>query len=121
MTSRNNAALLDSIHYLHFVSRYHLFRLIGARPMSWFEAIPAPTVEQGVARSAVMSVLEGYAAIRGSRDVTWENWRGAVFDAATVAEDRDSLLPLIEGLWCERVGRPTSKHTRGERVTVEVE
>jgi len=86
--------------------------------------VPAPTVDQGKARNAVMSVVRVLATERED----WAGWENA-FEGYD-EEDLNRIVGVmdlrhvdeeIRSLWEERVGRPWKDGEDGERVAVELE
>jgi hypothetical protein len=121
-SDRATVALHDSLHYLFFLARHHLCCLLGSVPLAWQDTYPPPIIEQATARQAVMSVLNGVAQTRSSREEGWENWRGAFEEMATLEKTEWSATESeIRALWSSLVGRPWKDGYEGERVSVELE
>ncbi|WVW82843.1 hypothetical protein I302_104855 [Kwoniella bestiolae CBS 10118] len=125
-TNTNSLALGDTIHYLLFTSRHHLFKLLGMNPLKWDEMVPHPTLAQEKAREAIISVVRVFVKERESREEGWENWRIAFEgdsddELKAVWEDRkrDGIERDIRGLWATATGRSMSES--GEKVQVEVD
>ncbi|WVQ78569.1 hypothetical protein IAT38_000655 [Cryptococcus sp. DSM 104549] len=93
-TSANSLALSDSIHYLLFTARHHLFCLLGKPPLRWDEMVPPPVLGMDEAREAVMGVVRAFGEYRGDAEEGWERWEWA-FEG-----DGDEGL---KGFW-ERLG-----------------
>ncbi|WVQ98951.1 hypothetical protein IAU59_006083 [Kwoniella sp. CBS 9459] len=96
-SSVNSLALSDSIHYLLFTSRHHLFCLLGLEPLQWQDTVPPPVIPQDKAREAVISVVRTFAAHSAAvdGDEGWKKW-----EEAFEGDDEDSL----KGVW-EKLGR----------------
>lgn len=128
-SSVNSLALSDSIHYLLFTSRHHLFSLLGLEPLKWENTVPPPVVSQSEAREAVLSVVKAYAAHRDTTEEGWDNWELAF------AEDSDDGLKRvwdetgqrhgiereINDLWSCLLNRNWSNRDVGEKAEVEIE
>lgn len=122
-------ALLDTIHYLLFTARYHLFRLIGRGPLRWNDTVPPPVVNQAVAREAVMSVIRTVVDAQAEDDrVVWAEWERA-FDGddeeavkRVLGEvSREGMEREIQAIWRNRVGREWEDSDKGQIVDVEIE
>lgn len=120
-TSHEGQALLDSIHYLLFTARHHLFHLLGRRPLGWYETVPPPLVEQATAREAIMSVIRTVIDARTEEERSdWLHWEGAFDDVNQHGEvDVESVEQEVRSLWRGRVGREWSD--KGQSVEVEIE
>ncbi|WWC89787.1 uncharacterized protein L201_004713 [Kwoniella dendrophila CBS 6074] len=124
--STNSLALGDTIHYLLFTSRYHLFRLLGMKPLKWDNVVPHPTISQEKAREAIMSVIKVFAKEKESREEGWENWQRA-FDGDSDEAlkkmweqlKRDRIMKEVKALWATAIGRNMSENE--EKVQVEVD
>ncbi|KGB79654.1 hypothetical protein I307_03048 [Cryptococcus deuterogattii 99/473] len=128
-SSVNSLALSDSIHYLLFTSRHHLFSLLGLEPLKWENTVPPPVVSQSEAREAVLSVVKAYAAHRDTTEEGWDNWELAF------AEDSDDGLKRvwdetgqrhgiereINDLWSCLLNRNWSNRDVGEKAEVEID
>ncbi|WVR05358.1 hypothetical protein IAU60_002372 [Kwoniella sp. DSM 27419] len=127
LISVNSLALSDSVHYLLFTSRHHLFELLNLAPLEWDRAVPPPTVTQDKAREAVMSVIRAYAEHDGGREEGWEDWEAA-FDGETEEGlkqvwdrvGRDGLEKEIRSVWAGAKGTHWTSE-RDERVDVKVD
>ncbi|KAK4687755.1 hypothetical protein P7C73_g2367, partial [Tremellales sp. Uapishka_1] len=123
----SSLALNDSIHYLLFVSRHHLCKLLSTPPLAWIDTVPPPLFPQRYARNAVMSVVRVYADDRGSREEGWEGWEDAFEDDEDVEgggirdSGRKETETLIMKLWASRVGRNWKEGADGESVMIELD
>jgi hypothetical protein len=69
-----------------------------------------------------MSVLNGVAQTRSSREEGWENWRGAFEEVATLEKiERSATESEVRALWSSLVGRSWKDGIEGEQVAVELE
>ncbi|WVF71961.1 hypothetical protein IAT40_006771 [Kwoniella sp. CBS 6097] len=125
-SSVNSLALSDTIHYLLFTSRHHLFKLLNLDPLKWDDTVPPPIISQDKARRAVMSVVRIFAA-ESQADDGWGRWEEA-FEGDDEANlkgvweklGRDGLEKEIGDIWVSTVGRIWA--TEGEeQVDVEVD
>lgn len=119
-------ALLDSIHYLLFTARHHLFHLLGREPLKWADTVPPPLVDQAIAREAVMSVLRTVVDARPAEERrVWRGWEEAFGDdhdaGVGCSGDRDGLEEEVRSIWRDRVGRVWDKSDKGQIVDVEIE
>ncbi|OCF36425.1 hypothetical protein I316_01674 [Kwoniella heveanensis BCC8398] len=125
--SVNSLALTDTIHYLLFTSRHHLFRLLNLDPLRWDDMVPPPVISQEKAREAVMSVVKTFAAQTDHAEVGREQWEHAFEgdDEASVKvvwekRGRDGVEREIRATWRSVTGRPMADHGE-ETVHVEVD
>ncbi|WVO14053.1 hypothetical protein L204_101679 [Cryptococcus depauperatus] len=132
-SSSNNsidfAALSDSIHFLLFCARYHLFKLLGREVLQWSNTVPAPIVSQEDARDAVRSVVGALAAQRERNDERWEQWE-LVF---TQEDDtklrslweklgmREGVEGMICNLWSDLLWRKWEDRVKGENTEIELD
>ncbi|WWC69228.1 uncharacterized protein I206_103165 [Kwoniella pini CBS 10737] len=125
-STSNSLALGDTIHYLLFTSRHHLFSLLGMPPLKWDQMVPKPSMSQDSAKEAIMSVVRVFAEDRKSREEGWESWTGAFMgdddsDLRKVWEscNKEDIIREVKSLWSNATGRNMSEET--ENVQVEIE
>ncbi|WRT67357.1 uncharacterized protein IL334_004328 [Kwoniella shivajii] len=122
----NSLALGDTIHYLLFTSRHHLFSLLGLDTLKWEDMIPPPIITQDKAREGITSVVKSFALERASREEGWENWQGA-FEGDTIDDlkkvwetvKRDGVEKQIRSFWSTATGKNMIEGE--EKVQVEVD
>lgn len=127
--SVNSLALSDSIHYLLFTSRHHLFSLLSLEPLKWGNTVPSPVVSQSEAREAVLSVVKAYAAHRDTTEEGWENWELAFAEGGdddlkriwNETGQRHGIEKEINDLWSGLLNRNWSNRDVGEKAEVEIE
>lgn len=122
-TARNTQAIADTLHFTLFLVRHHLCVLLGTTPLAWDDVVPKPTVDQAIAKAAVMSVLRSYVTLQGGRDESWENWELAFEDERDITSDteRHKVIDEVKAIWSERVGRHWRDGPAGEQVEIELE
>ena len=106
------------------MARHHLCHLIGSRVLRWDDTVPAPTVNQEKAKSAIMSVVRVLAEGR----VGWEAWKGAFegddqeeIERIVSERSTESIEEEVRAVWKARVGRPWHDGPDGESVVIELE
>jgi hypothetical protein len=123
-------ALVDSIHYLLFTARHHLFHLLGREPLAWSDTVPPPVVDQAIAREAIMSVVRTIVTARPAEERSlWAEWEMAFDgdDQAALArtwrqaDSRDAIERDIQVVWKERVGKAWADNEDEQVVEVEIE
>ncbi|OXC69167.1 hypothetical protein AYX13_02110 [Cryptococcus neoformans] len=127
--SVNSLALSDSIHYLLFTSRHHLFSLLSLEPLKWGNTVPSPVVSQSEAREAVLSVVKAYAAHRDTTEEGWENWELAFAEGGdddlkriwNETGQRHGIEKEINDLWSGLLNRNWSNRDVGEKAEVEID
>lgn len=125
--SRTHQALLDTTHYLLFITRHHLCHLLGYPPLKWEDTVPPPLYTQEKAELAVKSVIKGLAFELSSREEGWEVWEKVFVEYEHVLsgfEGQETIASAeedIKSLWSARVGRRWSESDEGETVVVEFE
>ncbi|WWC60877.1 uncharacterized protein I303_103453 [Kwoniella dejecticola CBS 10117] len=125
-STSNSLALADTMHYLLFTSRYHLFSLLGMTPLKWDEMMPKPLMTQSSAREAIMSVVRVFAEDRQSREEGWENWQDAFvgddeIDLKKVWDDlkREGTEREIKSLWATATGRNMAEGNESVQVQID--
>ncbi|WVQ71852.1 hypothetical protein IAR50_001394 [Cryptococcus sp. DSM 104548] len=128
-SSLNSFALLESIHFILFLSRYNLSIILGLRPIEWQETCPPPIVDFEQARQGVISVIRAFAHIRMAREEGWEEWdvacSGISAEEMTVGYSDPAQREDIEGnirhTFSSLVGRDWADRYSGQVIETEIE
>jgi hypothetical protein len=120
--ARRSQALVDTIHYLLFMARYHLCRLTDVVPLEWHDTVPPPTIEHSVAKEAIMSVVATYAEQFQNRQEGWEDWQKVFAEEGDLSTTEISDLEAdVRSLWVQATGRTWKDGPAGETAPVEME
>lgn len=123
--NRNTQALSDTVHFVLFLIRHHLCHLLSIEVLAWDDVYPKPVVDQSTAKTAVMSVIRGFASLDEDRNEAWSGWEKGFEEENTFADWNDANRAEMESeaksLWSERLGRQWSESPLGEQVQVELE
>ncbi|ODN83358.1 hypothetical protein L202_01514 [Cryptococcus amylolentus CBS 6039] len=128
-SSLNSFAVLESIHFILFLSRYNLSVILGLKPMEWHETSPPPIVDIEEARQGVISVIRAFADVRMASEEGWEDWHiacsGISPEEMTVGYNDPAQRGVIENnirtTFSSLVGRNWTDRYSGQVIETEIE